>query len=98
MGRTNYKRGVEIERKAIEQLEQVGYIAMRTAGSHGHFDVIAVNQNGVRFIQCKREKEKLGNWDLLIEQLREIKVPMNATKELWVWVDREGWKLQEVVK
>jgi Holliday junction resolvase len=98
MARTNYERGVEVERKAIAQLEQVGYLAYRTAGSHGEWDVIAVNPNGVRFIQCKREKEKLGNWDILLDQLREIKVPFNATKELWVWVDRKGWALQEVVK
>lgn len=98
MARTNYERGVEIERKAIQQLEQVGYIALRSAGSHSSFDVVAINPNGIRLIQCKREKDKLGKWDLLLEQLSEIKVPFNATKELWVWVDREGWVKQEVVK
>ena len=95
---TNYKRGVEIERRCMEQLEKVGYTAMRTAGSHGTFDVIAFNKLGVRFIQLKRCKGTLKSFKNEKEEIYNTQLPLNATGEIWVWVDNKGWLVQEVVK
>ena len=101
MPNKNYKRGVEKERLVIEQLEEVGYIAMRTAGSHGMFDVIATGPS-VRFIQVKRI-EKGNNWtseyNKEVEKMKELYKPDGSiTYEYWIWEDYQGWIKQEVVK
>ncbi len=97
---TNYERGVEKERKAQEQLEAVGYEAMRTAGSHGLFDVIGYGATGVRMIQIKRAK-KDNDWkhdyENAIEQLKQLPDLPSISREVWVWVDYQGWRKQEVV-
>ncbi len=95
---TNYERGRDTEYKCIETLEKAGYIAVRTAGSHGAFDVVAVNALGFRLIQCKREQGEPGSYDIDREKIQQLQLPRNATGELWVWRDRQGWVLQEVVK
>ena len=101
MPNKNYKRGVAKERKAIEQLESVGYEAMRTAGSHGIFDVIATGPC-VRMIQIKRI-EKGNNWaseyKREVEKIRQLNKPTGSvTYEYWVWEDYKGWIRQEIVK
>ena len=56
---TNYQSGVRVERKAVQFLVDRGYIAMRSAGSKGVFDVIGINKHGIRFIQCKSSGETI---------------------------------------
>lgn len=101
MGRTNYERGVEKERLAIEQLEEVGYIAFRTAGSHSPIDVIGIGPTGVRLIQTKRIK-KDGSWKseykVEVEKLKLMPKLINVSYEYWIWRDYEGWIKQEVIK
>ena len=62
----NYIKGRNKEYDLKHQLEREGYTVLRTAGSHGFADLIAVSSLGkIRFIQCKpddfseKEKEKL---------------------------------------
>lgn len=95
---SNYKRGAKTEYKAIEDMEKVGYTCARMAGSHGIFDIICWNSIGVRFIQLKRCKERLGSYKTDLEQIRECELPPNSTGELWIWKDHKGWVKQEVVK
>jgi len=97
---TNYTRGVEKERQCMEQLETVGYNAMRTAGSHGTYDVIAEGPTGIRLIQIKRVK-KGGNWkneyEIAKEQMEDkARIPC-ISREIWVWEDNTGWIKQEVI-
>lgn len=98
MPRTNYERGVECERHAIHALEAVGYRAMRTAGSHGLYDVIAEGPTGVRLIQCKRTAD--GKLSSDVETAREVLTMrpriVGISRELWVWQDYKGWIVQEV--
>ncbi|SHF60874.1 holliday junction resolvase [Desulfofundulus australicus DSM 11792] len=96
---TNYRRGYLAERKAVKVLEAAGYVVARTAGSHSPFDVVAVNTNGIRLIQVKRVKE--GGFTAVLEAAREEirrvpKVP-GVSREVWIWLDGEGWVAQEVV-
>ena len=101
MSQTNYKRGVKKEREAMKQLEAVGYEAMRTAGSHGIFDVIATGPT-VRFIQIKRIKQEnswKSEYEAEVEKIKQLNKPAGAiTYEYWVWRDYKGWIKQEVVQ
>lgn len=57
MPNKNYLRGRRLEWQVKKDLEAEGWIALRTAGSHGHWDVIAFKDTGhsilTRLIQCK---------------------------------------------
>jgi len=95
----NYRRGYLVERKAIKVLEQAGYVVARTAGSHSPFDVVAVGPNGVRLIQVKRVKE--GSFSTVLELAKEkiSQIPrlQGVSREVWIWLDGEGWVVQEAV-
>jgi Holliday junction resolvase len=100
---TNYQKGASIEYKIIEMLEKVGYRAERTAGSHGVFDVIAVNALGTRHIQSKRTERASNAYDAEIEQIKDAEIGRNATGELWVWFAAPSskdsrWICQKVIK
>jgi len=49
----SYKKGYRFEREIFNLFQSSGYYVIRSAGSHGVFDLIAI-KNGVCFgIQCK---------------------------------------------
>ena len=51
---TNYQRGAAFERQVKKELEAMGLLVVRSAGSKGPVDLIAVNEaGGVLLIQCK---------------------------------------------
>lgn len=51
---TNYEAGRRIEYRVKKDLELKGFTVMRTAGSHGHFDLIAYEPKGlIHLIQLK---------------------------------------------
>lgn len=50
----NYQKGRRFEYEICKEYTEADYTAMRTAGSHGVADVIAVSLTGVvDFVQCK---------------------------------------------
>jgi Holliday junction resolvase len=49
----NYNRGAAFERAVKKQLESDGFYVVRAAGSHGLVDLLAINVDEVRLIQCK---------------------------------------------
>lgn len=61
MPNKNYLRGRRLEYQVKKAYEAEGYKVMRTAGSHGDFDLIAVYEGtyltAVIFIQCKSVKK-----------------------------------------
>lgn len=91
----NYRNGRAFEYRIMNRLEQDGFIALRTAGSHGEFDCIGVNARCVRLIQAKRHSVAPTKTHILdgvkrmdgvevITDLQNVEVPDNCTKELWV--------------
>jgi len=49
----SYRKGYRFEREIFNLFQSAGYFTVRSAGSHGIFDIIAI-KNGVIFgIQCK---------------------------------------------
>ena len=84
---TNYEKGRAAEYKAMHQLRADGYAVLRTAGSHGMYDVIAWNPDTVRFIQIKRDcKPTKGE----LAALEAAHVPDGCTKELWTYTTGTG--------
>lgn len=96
---TNYERGRSAEYRAMRDLEKAGYTVVRSSGSHGPFDVVAVNRLEIRLIQVKRtEGGRLPDLKAAREELARIAVPENAVKEIWVWKGKKGWIWREVVQ
>lgn len=72
MGNNNYARGAAFERKVKEFLTSKGFLAVRSAGSHGLVDVIALSpyHGTPLLIQCKTGKAEMSKADR--EALRAI--------------------------
>lgn len=98
--KTNYQKGVDAERRAMADLERVGYSCIRASGSHGFADVVAKGPLGTRYIQVKRfESKKCPSYEVELEQLREEICPPASTLEFWIWKAGErSWYKQIVVK
>jgi hypothetical protein len=101
-GRGNrlYRKGRYYENRVRKELEADGYYTIRSAGSHGLWDVIAIRQDRIRLIQVKagdppRKEERM--------RMAEFnKHPKIATKEIWrfvggtkkeisIWHKFKGW-------
>ena len=52
-----YKKGRDFEYKIKHSLERRGYRCLRSAGSHGEYDLVAYKDNTFLFIQCKLNKK-----------------------------------------
>jgi hypothetical protein len=86
-----YKRGAHYERKAMKALQEEGYMVIKSAGSKGLFDLWAMGHGQLRLVQSKATMRG-SNFTKLREALELIEVPEFATKEIWVWEHRKGWK------
>ena len=54
MGNKNYEKGRRFEYERAAHHRARGCKVLRTAGSHGDFDLVVVTPNGhVEFVQCK---------------------------------------------
>lgn len=93
---TNYVRGRNAEYKAMEVLRKAGFQAFRTAGSKGAFDVVAVNDSEVLFLQIKRTKSRR-NTKNAEEALTALPCPPFVKKAVWVWKDGQGFVERKAV-
>ena len=66
---TNYRRGYDFERECLKDLRGRGWLAERTAGSHGVADIWATAKGEkTLFVQCKRDGAlRPKEWNQLIE-------------------------------
>lgn len=86
MNKNNYRKGADRERRTVKLLQEAGFTAQRSAGSHGHIDVMAWDANGFRLIQCKSGDANITPADR--EALKTMECPPNASVEVWRWKDR----------
>ena len=95
------RSGTRVEHLCMATLEKAGYVVMRSAASLGAVDVVAINANGVRCIQCKGESDgrtlRPGELEDVRESLRLMPHPPGVSYELWVWRKRKGWVRQECI-
>ena len=82
-----YRHGAAFEYRVKHHYEDLGYHVTRSAGSHGLFDLVAVNANEVLFIQCKTSKFLGANGRTNLALAKILQVPINCRKIL---VDRAG--------
>ena len=103
MGNANYLRGVYIERKLQSELNSMGYLSIRSAGSHSCVDIVGIplsKDKPILLIQCKRSKlgisniEKAFNDD--IDCLRKVEDRHSIEKWVYLWVDHEGWTKHKI--
>jgi Holliday junction resolvase len=84
MPNPRYNKGVEFERKVVDLFRSVGCYAVRSAGSHGVADVVAIKtqKETVYFIQCKSNgKLSPSEWnELVMEAFVYGAVPIVASK------------------
>lgn len=72
---TPYQRGIALEYKIKKLLEHEGWTVLRTAGSHGEYDLIAYKNREVIFIQLKRKAEgkssvvELNSYDATVTEI-----------------------------
>jgi Holliday junction resolvase len=72
VGNSNAQRGTYLERVAMDRLVDAGYCVLRSAGSHGIADLIAVKPGVVLLVQSKIRASLLGSrewqelWDLSV--------------------------------
>jgi len=52
----SYNRGRAKEYRIKKKLEKEGWIVLRTSGSHGFADLIAIKKDEINFIQSKPRK------------------------------------------
>jgi len=92
-----YSTGYRVEREAKQMLESEGFFVLRSAGSHGLFDLVAIKDNQVRLVQVKVipfGEHNLFKADQL--KIKAFKVAYWIKKELWVYEKRRGWHYYQV--
>lgn len=79
-------KGRRLEYRARDILERAGYLVVRSAGSHGPFDLVAISSLGVRLVQVKANH--VGEAEM--ESLRDLRgCPPNSSREVWLFKDRQ---------
>lgn len=95
----NQRRGYETERKCYFELDSRGFYTARSAGSKGPYDIFAIGGGLILLIQVKRTKAMARRAEpKYIRALRSAPSGGmdNIRKQLWTWVDREGWFVVEL--
>lgn len=93
----NARRGADTERRCRKLLESQGYTVVRSAASKSPWDLIAVGSNDIRLVQCKLQSKERSVRPI-VAALTAISLPKTSLvrQELWVWVQRRGWRVQVI--
>ena len=87
---SSYARGARLERDVVKHLSGLGYLCMRSAGSHGLYDVAAYKPSVLLLVECKYGSGRLrpDEWDALYDLAEAYHrrrdshvVPILATRE-----------------
>ena len=90
---TNYRKGYDLEQKARRELEARGYYVVRSAGSHGAVDLVALADDHILLIQVGSLGSKNASD---YEKLGRVKGPPGTGREMWLWRRRVGWGIEAV--
>lgn len=97
-GRIRYIKGRQLECKIRTILEPKGYYVIRSGGSKGLFDVIAIplKNSGNTTIKCIQSKSNRKPCSKELNKIKEISLPEYCEKEVWIWIDQDGFKTIKV--
>ncbi len=90
MNMTSYKKGYlkELEAKRILKSKKKFHTVFRAASTHSPFDIVAISNSKILFLQIKSGKFSLKKE---LKKLKAIKVPQCAEKQLWYL--EKNWKI-----
>ena len=71
---TQYRRGANYERKIKKEYEEDGYLVLRSAGSKGPFDLVAIKEDSTILIQCKLRKPTKKEIEGVLETVRKYNI------------------------
>lgn len=91
---TNYGKGARLEYKCRDLLVERGYTVIRSAGSKGAADLVAVSGADVVLIQVGKRGKSVAE---AARRLQAVAAPQSVRKEVWIWVPRKGWRVATVV-
>jgi Holliday junction resolvase len=92
MTNNRYIKGRAAEYQIIHRLMDEGWLVFRTAGSHGMFDIIALDSENIRLIQVKAVAGRGAGYSKKEESfIKNLAVPDNVSKEIWVKKPRKEW-------
>jgi len=80
------RKGTRNEHRSAELLRSAGYRVIRSAGSHGEWDLVGISGTDIVLVQVKTR-----DWpsQLEIEQLRSYPCPPNCRRLIHRWRDRQ---------
>jgi len=103
----NYRRGYDSERDIVNRFRTLGFIAVRSAGSHSPVDVFVLRPSYPILIQAKNikkyrpykalnyharlDKLKLSRLKTEIHEFFNNKLLKGFQREFWVKIDNLGW-------
>ncbi len=90
---TSYSKGYYREQLVKKKLEKEGYQVFRSAGSKGPWDLIAVKDLYIGFIQVTSEKPYGKDYD---KYLNPVKNHMRVSKEIWIYQGNNKFDVLEV--
>jgi hypothetical protein len=78
------RKGTRNEHKTIERLKEQGFSCIRSAGSFGPFDIVAISPRDIKLVQVKSNE-----WPPPHERevMELFKCPRSVEKEVWRWDD-----------
>lgn len=88
----HYRAGARLERLARDVLVSWGYTVVRSAGSKGAVDLVAIGADDIRLVQVKSNQRDAPAG---LKALQALSVPAGVRCEVWTR-QREGWQIVAV--
>jgi len=90
---TNYQRGRNAEYYIKGQYERMGYIVIRSAGSHSSYDLVAIHprKREIEFIQVSRRKKTKREIDRIFNLSGRFEI-----KTKIAYIDKRRWILKDI--
>ena len=91
---TNYQRGADQERRTVKKLEEDGYYATRSAGSHGAADVLgwSLDERPDLLIQCTLGKRKSKAEKLALKKIADLRTEAGKQTQAIIVGKGQKWE------
>ena len=90
---SKYQQGTRLEYEARDILVGRGFIVIRSAGSKGPVDLVAIGSQEILLVQVSKLKVKSSR-DL--EDLRSMQAPPNVRRQLWERAPFGSWTITDI--